>query len=141
MLKKEELDRISETIRLAEGNTSGEIRVYVAKQCKGAPLDKAYKIFRQLKMNSTELRNGVLIYVSPADHKAAIYADEGINMLINEPDFWQDTLDLMLTYFKEEQISEGVCKGVLKTGEVIKELYPVSDNDINELDNEVIIEE
>lgn len=141
MLKKEELDRISETIRLAESNTSGEIRVYVARKCKGDPLDIAYKKFNQLKMDSTELRNSVLIYVSPADRKSAIYADEGIDKLINRPDFWQETLDLMLSYFKREQIFEGICKGVLKTGDVLKELYPVSENDINELDNEVIIEE
>ena len=141
MLKKDELDRISETIRLAESNTSGEICVYVARKCKGDPLDSAYNKFVQLKMDSTELRNSVLIYVSPADHKSAIYADKGINMLINRPDFWKETLDLMLSYFKEEQIFEGIRKGVLKTGEALKELYPVSENDINELDNDVIIEE
>lgn len=141
MLKKDELNKISQSIGFAESDTSGEIRVYLAKHCKGAPLEKAYKIFHQLKMDSTVLRNGVLIYVSPADHKAAIYADEGINMLIDKPDFWQDTLDLMLTYFNKEQIPEGICKGVCKVGEAIKTLFPVSENDINELENEVIIEE
>lgn len=141
MLKKDELDKISESIRFAESNTSGEIRVYVAKHCKGAPLEKAYKIFHQLKMDSTTLRNGVLIYVALSDQKAAIYADEGINTFIQEPDFWQETLDLMLSYFKKGLLSEGICKGVDKAGEVLKARFPVSENDINELDNEVIIEE
>ncbi|MDD4697723.1 MAG: TPM domain-containing protein [Fermentimonas sp.] len=141
MLKREELDKISESIRFAESNTSGEIRVYIAKHCKGAPLETAYKVFHQLKMNETDLRNGVLIYLSPSDHKAAIYADEGINSQINESDFWKDTLDLMLSYFKKDLIADGICKGVGKVGEVIKSRFPVSENDINELDNEVIIEE
>lgn len=141
MLKREELDKISESIRFAESNTSGEIRVYIAKHCKGAPLETAYKVFHQLEMNETDLRNGVLIYLSPSDHKAAIYADEGINSQINESDFWKDTLDLMLSYFKKDLIAEGICKGVGKVGEVIKSRFPVSENDINELDNEVIIEE
>lgn len=141
MLKREELNKISESIRFAESNTSGEIRVYIAKHCKGAPLETAYKVFHQLKMNETDLRNGVLIYLSPSDHKAAIYADEGINSQINESDFWKDTLELMLSYFKKDLIAEGICKGVGKVGEVIKSRFPVSENDINELDNEVIIEE
>jgi uncharacterized membrane protein len=141
MLKREELNKISESIRFAESNTSGEIRVYIAKHCKGAPLETAYKVFHQLKMNETDLRNGVLIYLSPSDHKAAIYADEGINSQINESDFWKDTLDLMLSYFKKDLIADGICKGVGKVGEVIKSRFPVSENDINELDNEVIIEE
>ena len=141
MLKREELNKISESIRFAESNTSGEIRVYIAKHCKGAPLETAYKVFHQLKMNETDLRNGVLIYLSPSDHKAAIYADEGINYQIDESDFWKDTLELMLSYFKKDLIAEGICKGVGKVGEVIKSRFPVSENDINELDNEVIIEE
>lgn len=141
MLKREELNKISESIRFAESNTSGEIRVYIAKHCKEAPLETAYKVFHQLKMNETDLRNGVLIYLSPSDHKAAIYADEGINSQINESDFWKDTLDLMLSYFKKDLIADGICKGVGKVGEVIKSRFPVSENDINELDNEVIIEE
>ncbi|MDD2300276.1 MAG: TPM domain-containing protein [Fermentimonas sp.] len=141
MLKREELDKISESIRFAESNTSGEIRVYIAKHCKGAPLETAYKVFHQLKMDETDLRNGVLIYLSPSDHKAAIYADKGINYQIDESDFWKDTLELMLSYFKKDLIAEGICKGVGKVGEVIKSRFPVSENDINELDNEVIIEE
>lgn len=141
MLKKEELDKISESIRLAESDTSAEIRVYIARHCKGSPLETAYKVFHQLKMDATELRNGVLIYLSPSDHKAAIYADEGINAMIDDSDFWQETLDLMLSYFKKELITEGVCKGVGKVGEVLRSCFPLLENDINELDNEVIIEE
>lgn len=141
MLKKEELDKISESIRLAESDTSAEIRVYIARHCKGSPLETAHKVFHQLKMDATELRNGVLIYLSPSDHKAAIYADEGINAMIDDSDFWQETLDLMLSYFKKELITEGVCKCVGKVGEVLRSCFPLLENDINELDNEVIIEE
>jgi uncharacterized membrane protein len=141
MLKKEELDKISESIRLAESDTSAEIRVYIARHCKGSPLETAHKVFHQLKMDATELRNGVLIYLSPSDHKAAIYADEGINAMIDDSDFWQETFDLMLSYFKKELITEGVCKGVGKVGEVLRSCFPLLENDINELDNEVIIEE
>lgn len=141
MLKKEELDKISDSIRLVESKTSGEIRVYVAKYCKGSPLETTYKLFHQYKMNETELLNGVLIYVSTMDNKAAIYADEGINLLTHEPDFWKETLDLMLFYFKKGLIKEGLCKGVSKVGKVLKAHFPASENDINILDNEVIIEE
>ncbi len=141
MLKKEELDIISESIRTAESYTSGEIRVYVARHCKGEPLETASIIFNQLKMNKTELRNGVLIYVSMADHKAAIFADEGINKTVNNKNFWQEALDIMLSYFKSGELRVGLTKGVEKVGELLKEFYPVADDDKNELDNEVIFEE
>lgn len=141
MLNKEELNKITESIRSAESYTSGEIRVYVARHCKGEPLEIAYKKFRELKMDRTQLRNGVLIYVSFADHKAAIFADEGINETVGDNEFWNETLNLMLTHFKNDEIILGISKGVEKVGELLKEFYPISDDDKNELDNEVIFEE
>src|SRR5690554_3849373 len=141
MLKKEELDKISEVIKKAESKTSGEIRVYIARHCKGNPFETAFKKFHQIKMNKTRLRNGVLIYISIADHKAAIFADEGINKLVDETEFWQEALDLMLTSFKKNKIELGISKGVEKVGELLNEYFPEAIDDKNELDNEVIIEE
>lgn len=140
MLNNEELDRISAAIRSAESNTSGELRVCIAKRCKGDPLKAAYNKFHQLKMDQTQLHNGVLIYVSPSDQKAAILGDKGINEMVR-PGFWDDALDEMLACFRREEITEGICKGVGKVGELIKTRYPISENDINELSDEVILEE
>ncbi len=141
MLKKEALENISKSIRGAESNTSGEIRVYIARHCNGDPLETAYKKFHQLKMHKTEQRNGVLIYVSIADHKAAIFGDEGIDKTVGDNTFWNEALELMLNYFKNDDFEPGITKGVEKVGQLLKEFYPISIDDKNELDNEVIIEE
>lgn len=140
MLKSEELHQISEAIRNAESHTSGEIRVCIAKQCKGDPLKAAYIKFHQMKMNSTQLRNGVLIYLSPSDQKAAILGDKGINEAARD-DFWDEALKEMLSCFREGRIADGICKGVGKVGALIKAQYPVSENDKNELSDEIILEE
>jgi uncharacterized membrane protein len=139
MLQKEELNYISESIKRAESHTSGEIRVCVTKHCKGDPLEAAWKKFKQLKMDATQQRNGVLIYVSPADHKSAIVGDKGIRDVARE-DFWEDTLQEMLSFFRKERIAEGISKGVEKVGELLKNQFPVIENDVNELGDEVILE-
>ena len=100
----------------------------------------ALRKLRQLTMEATRLRNGVLIYVSPADHKAAILGDKGIHEAAH-PGFWDDALEEMLSSFRKGLISEGICKGVAKVGELIKTQYPVMENDINELGDEVILED
>ncbi|MDD4632727.1 MAG: TPM domain-containing protein [Proteiniphilum sp.] len=140
MLHKEELNQISESIRSAESHTSGEIRVCVARHCKGDPLDAALRKFLQLKMDTTQLRNGVLIYVSPTDQKAAIVGDEGINDAARD-DFWEDALAEMLSFFRKGLIVEGISKGVGKVGELIRVQFPAMENNINELGDEVILEE
>lgn len=140
MLNKDELNKITESIRSAESETSGEIRVCVAKHCKGDPLDAATAKFHQLKMEDTQLRNSVLIYVCPSDHKTAILGDSGIHEAAIEG-FWDNALEEMLSYFKKEMIVEGICQGVGKVGELIKARYPIAENDVNELCDDVILEE
>lgn len=140
MLSQQQLDQVKEAIKNAEDLTSGEIRVCVARQCKGDPLAAAESKFHFLKMEETQLRNGVLIYVSPSDHKAAIFGDKGIDEAAHG-DFWHDALQEMLSYFKKELIAEGICQGVGKVGELIKARYPICENDKNELCDEIIMEE
>ena len=64
---------------MPELNTSGEIRVHIDDECKEDVLDKATTVFHRLKMNKTELRNGVLFYLAVNDRKFAILGDKGIH--------------------------------------------------------------
>ena len=65
---KEENEIIVQSIRDAEKQTSGEIRIFVESKCRFIdPLDRAYEIFTQLKMDKTDNRNGVLFYVALKD--------------------------------------------------------------------------
>lgn len=139
-MKEIDNNKIVEAIRQAELLTSGEIRVYIAKYCKEDAIEKASKVFQKLKMHNTALRNAVLILVCPADHKAAILGDKGINSLI-EDDFWDSTLRELISFCSKDLITEGICKAVDKVGNLIKQKYPYQAGDINELDNEIILED
>ncbi|NLZ95257.1 MAG: TPM domain-containing protein [Bacteroidales bacterium] len=139
-MKNIDSPKIVEAIRNAELLTSGEIRVYIAKHCKEDALDKASSVFQKLKMQNTALRNAVLILVCPTDHKAAILGDTGINSIIKD-DFWDNTLNELITYCSKDLITEGICNAVNKIGNLIKQAYPYQEGDINELDNEIILED
>ena len=139
-MKEIDSHKIVEAIRNAELLTSGEIRVYIAKHCKEDALEKASKVFQKLKMHNTVLRNAVLIFVCPTDHKAAILGDKGINSII-EDNFWDSTLNELISYCSKDLITDGICKAVEKVGNLIKLEYPYQEGDINELDNEIILED
>ena len=140
MLKKEDLNTVSATIRGTETCNSGEIRVCVARRCQGDPLEAAYQKFVQLGMEDTRLRNGVLIYVAPTNHKAAIYGDRGVEESLERPGFWDDVLEEMLSYFREGQMVEGICHAVTQVGQLLTTRYPIAENDVNELSDEVVID-
>lgn len=128
--------QIANAIRVAELNTSGEIRVHIEKYCKDDALDQAAYVFEKLEMHKTKLRNGVLFYLAIEDHKFAILGDAGINQKVPE-DFWEKTKEVVLSKFKEGNITEGLTSGILKAGEKLKEHFPYLEGDKNELSNEI----
>ncbi|MFO8235059.1 MAG: TPM domain-containing protein [Bacteroidales bacterium] len=133
---KEQKQQITDAIREAELNTSGEIRLHVEKKCKIDVLDRAAYIFDKLNMQKTEKRNGVLFYLSLEDHKFAILGDAGINA-VTPDDFWDEIKDTVLSYFKENKYAEGLVKGIRMAGEALQEYFPYQTDDVNELSNEI----
>lgn len=127
---------IKQSIANAELNTSGEIRVHIDNTCKGDVLDSAANMFHEMKMDATELRNGVLFYLAVTDHKFAILGDKGINEKV-PADFWDHIKEVMLSHFKKQEFTEGLCKGIEMAGEKLKLNFPLQHNDTNELHNDV----
>ena len=56
--------RLIKAIKLAELQTSGEIRVHLDKTCNGDALEECKKKFAQLNMHQTKDRNGILFYLA-----------------------------------------------------------------------------
>jgi uncharacterized membrane protein len=81
--------QITQAVKDAEHNTSGEIRVHIESDCNEDVLDRAAYIFAKLDMHKTKLRNGVLFYLSINDRKFAILGDAGINAVTPE-NFWDE---------------------------------------------------
>jgi uncharacterized membrane protein len=135
-LTAEEEQEIVEAIRLAELNTSGEIRVHIEKTCRGDATSRALELFHTLKMDNTKLQNAVLIYVAIEDKTFVIYGDEGINRVVGDG-FWDSTKNVMQSYFKQGKFKEGLIEGILKSGEQLKTYFPYLDLDTNELTNEI----
>ncbi|NUM51490.1 MAG: TPM domain-containing protein [Flavobacteriales bacterium] len=137
LFSKEQQQKIVEAIKVAETNTSGEIKVHIEKRCKENVLEHAIHIFEKLKMHQTQQRNGVLFYLSVNDHKLAILGDEGINKKVPE-DFWNEVRNHMIQCFKQEQFTQGLSEGIMMAGEQLKKHFPYkSQTDQNELSDEI----
>jgi len=136
---KEEKEQITDAIAQAELNTSGEIRLHVEGKCKIDVLDRAAYLFEKLEMHQTAQRNGVLFYLAVYDRKFAIIGDSGINQLV-AADFWNETKEAMLSYFKEGRFADGLSNGILMAGEQLKANFPYQSDDVNELSDEISYE-
>ena len=127
---------IVEAIIKAEKQTSGEIRVHIEKTSNGDVNERAHNVFHILKMDETELQNGVLIYVAVEDRSFVICGDKGIDKVVPD-NFWDKTKEAIENQFKNGDFKNGIIEGVLMAGEQLKHFFPFTNNDRNELDNEI----
>ena len=127
---------IIQSIENAELNTSGEIRLHVEDTCKIDPIKRAIEVFEKLGMHETKLKNGVLFYLAVKDKKIAIIGDKGINEVV-PTNFWDEVKTLIISDFKNNLFTEGLCKGITKAGEKLQEHFPYKSGDTNELSNDI----
>ncbi|HOI87133.1 MAG TPA: TPM domain-containing protein [Lentimicrobium sp.] len=132
----EQQDEIRQAILDAELDTSGEIRVHIETRHKGDILKRAAELFETLEMNKTELHNGVLFYLAVENRSFAIIGDSGINAAVPD-DFWESTKQIMIDHFRDGNFAEGLIEGIRETGKQLKQHFPYSAGDVNELSDEI----
>ena len=132
----EEEATIISAIREAELATSGEIRVHVEVGARKPALEVAKRTFRELGMEKTQDRNGVLILLAVDRREFAIVGDEGINKVVPE-DFWDTERDLMQQHFKRGEFATGIEMAIQQIGVKLKQYFPYQTDDVNELPDEI----
>lgn len=135
-LTNDERARVRSAIREAERHTSGEIRVHLDIPILDEVLEHAAFVFRDLGMDRTKERNGVLIYVSVPGRQVAVIGDAGIHAKLGH-DYWQEVLGAILAHFREDRFCDGLCAGVAMLGEKLRQHFPRRGDDRNELSDDV----
>jgi uncharacterized membrane protein len=134
----QENEIIVNAIRAAEKRTSGEIRVFIETRCSYVdPVDRAVEVFFGLKMDKTEDRNGVVLYIAMKDHQLAVFGDKGIHEKVGT-EFWNKEVHKMLSSFSKENYAEGIVQIVKEIGEALVSYFPYENEDRNELPDDIV---
>ena len=121
-------DRVVAAIALAELNTSGEIRVLVARHRVKDPVASAQAYFDKLGMAASQHRNGVLILVAPRSKRYAVIGDSGVHDKCGDS-FWTGVAEAMGGYFREGKFTEGIVHGVERAGQLLARTFPRNPGD------------
>jgi uncharacterized membrane protein len=127
---------VLEAIRQAESRTSGEIRVRIERKTGRNPMAAAWKAFEALGMRNTELRNGVLFFVTVKDRRFVIVGDDGIDRHVPSG-FWDHIRDVVTDGFRKGAFGQGLTEGIRLAGEQLAIYFPSQPKDINELTNAI----
>lgn len=98
---------------------------------------RALTAFRIGAERRTTGRTGVLIYLSLAEHRAEIIADEGIASHV-PADVWGAALAAMLIEIRAGRMADGLVAAVEAVGRVLAEHFPRAADDSNELPDRLI---
>ena len=133
---KEQQAQIFTSVKDAEKETSGEIRVHIETLCPEDVLDRAAWIFKKLGMHKTVDRNGVLFYLAVNDKKFAVIGDAGINAKVPSG-FWDGISGLLSQNFRDGRFTEGLSEGIIVAGKQLKTHFPYQKDDVNELPDDI----
>jgi len=132
-------EQIVQAIRNAERETSGEIRVYIeSRNPLVNVMERAAEIFFNLKMQQTDDRNAVLLYIAMKDKELALFGDEGIYKRVGA-DYWNNEVKNMISQFSKDNISNGIEQCIQHIGQTLKEKFPYNTTtDRNELPDDIV---
>lgn len=133
---KKEKEQIIHAIQTAEKDTSGEIRLHLARRIKGDILENAKKTFEKLGMARTEAHNGVLVFMDVKSKRFAVIGDKGIHEKVPEG-FWNDIVTVMVKCFREDRFADGISEGIEMIGEKLSSYFPYQQDDVNELSDDI----
>ncbi len=85
----------------------------------------------------THGRTGVLIYLSLAEHRAEIVADDAIAAKVS-PEVWGAAMATLIGEIRAGRPAEGLVGAVTQVGAVLAEHFPRADDDVNELPDRLI---
>ena len=98
---------------------------------------RAVTIFKAAAENRTAGRTGVLIYLSMAERRAEIVADEAI-LKVTDDHTWGEAMTGLITEVREGRPADGICAAIERVGAVLSEHFPRSADDINEIPDKLI---
>jgi len=126
---------VVERIRMAEANTSGEIRVFISRKEASDPVAVAQAKFEQLGMRRTRHHNGVLIFVAPRSNTFAIVGDVALHEICGQG-FWEEARNQMQGHYKAGRYTEGLVRAIDRAGELLAKYFPRGKDNPNELPDE-----
>lgn len=98
---------------------------------------RAIELFRTGTERRTHGRTGILLYLSLAEHRAEIVADQAIHAKV-APEVWGEAMVELVGHMKTGRIGEGIAGAVARIGAVLAEHLPRSAGDTNELPDRLI---
>lgn len=137
MFTKAQRQEILDMIKCYEAKTSGIIHVHVRRKCKESVAKDAEKYFLKRRLNRTQHRNAVLIFVGEKSRRFAVIGDQAIHEHVQQA-FWDNSRDILTTHFKQGKYLKGITGAIEEIGKRLEKHFPKNSADrVDDIEDEV----
>jgi putative membrane protein len=98
---------------------------------------RAVQFFKASAEKRTQNRVGILLYLSLAEHRAEIVADEAIHSKV-APERWGEAMATLVDGLRDGKAAEGMAGAVTQIAAVLAGHFPKTTADVNELPDRLI---
>jgi putative membrane protein len=98
---------------------------------------RAITVFKAAAERRTTGRTGILIYLSMAERRAEIVADEAI-LKVTDEHTWGEAMTALIAAVKEGRPADGIVAAIERVGLVLAEHFPRSADDSDEIPDKLI---
>jgi putative membrane protein len=98
---------------------------------------RAIAIFQAAAAGRTSHKTGILIYLSLAERRAEIVADEAI-LKVTDDHAWGEAMTALLADVRKGQVGDGIVAAVERIGAVLSAHFPRLPGDVNEIPDRLI---
>jgi uncharacterized membrane protein len=141
VLRPDSLAHIEAAIGASEAHHHGEIRMVVEATLDLMPVwrgltvrERALEVFGRERIWDTEASNGVLVYLLLAERDIEIVADRGYADKVTAEE-WESICREMETEFRAGRFESGALKAIERIDALLREHFPLSGANPNEIDN------
>lgn len=99
--------------------------------------EEAITSFFRENLHDTKERNGTLLFISVYEKRAWILADHGVQQKVDNL-VWLGIVEKLTSQISGRNRCDAICTAVLEIGTILKEHFPDSKNDRDELHNLII---
>jgi putative membrane protein len=99
---------------------------------------RAVAIFQAAAAGRTTGKTGVLIYLSLAERRAEIVADEAI-LKLTDDHTWGEAMHALISEVRDGRPADGIVAAIERVGTVLAEHFPRSAHDKNEIPDKLIL--
>ncbi len=139
-LTETEIEKLQYQIEQVENLSSAEFKIILVRSSWLGIRYKARQMFKKYGLQNTEHNNAVLILVDYPNHNLVLHGGKSVYKKMGKQ-FWNELRDMLVDALRGGPLFDALSSCINILGHRLPVYYPIDEDDVDEISNELIFED